>query len=160
MAKEKAVGTVASCWHHLIENAADQRTAFLQSVEQHITAATLPAVECGYQTLTEKFVGESEREFLAATNKFYPDNPVYIGAIGYGTYLSVSWYYCAPHGYDSIREELLPPPLPKLPREEELRAFMSATYQCVQQAVKDLMEELGQDAAKTQVEMKKFLEKW
>ena len=156
----------ASSWHHLIENAADKQAAFLESAEQHITAATLPAVECRYTILTEDgakvpFTGEVlDRKHLVATNKFYPDNPVYIGAMGYGTYLSVSWIYCAVPKYDLDREDYLPAALPKIPSEEELRAFMSATYDCVKKAVKELLEELGQDATKTAAEMKQFLERW
>lgn len=157
-------------WLTLVSSAAGKSDVVFDRVRGHLDAVEAPSVS--YHTETVKpglFQGlmGKKRDFLAVKNQFLSDHKMYIGARDYGTHLSVCWFLTCEPGYFKKKlsthltgsDKALSFAL-DLFDQEELNAYATAVHSCVKQAVKELMEELGQDFSKVNTKSKGFLEVW
>ena len=157
-------------WQVLIESAAGKSDVVFDRVRGHLDAVQAPSVKYHTETVKPglfKALMGKKRDFLAVTNQFLSDHKMYIGARDYGTHLSVSWFLTCEPGYFKKKlsahltgsDKALSFTL-DLFDQEELTSYATVVHNCVKTAVKELMEQLGQDFSKVNTKSKGFLEVW
>lgn len=161
---------VVDQWYTLMDGAAGKSDFIFDTTEKHLKTLEAPNVDWGYETvkpgLFKGWMGK-KREFLVVKNKGLKDHQIYVGVRDYGTDLSVSWFLTTePKYFKALVSSAVTGSIKALSfaldlfDQEELTAYVTATHHCLLKAVKELMEQSGQDFTKVNTKSKGFLEVW
>jgi hypothetical protein len=154
-------------WNALIENGAGRDTWVLDKTEEFLRQAQPPNVVGRREEVSAGMFGE-KRPFLMITHKTLREFAMFINARDFGVHLDVSWYLTVNPGFfkRAISKKLVqgdPNALSTnltLFAQQDLHAFTKVVDNCLQEAIRLLMDDLKQDYSTINRKSKGFLSVW
>jgi hypothetical protein len=162
--------TILNQWSMIIDGAAARGNEVLDSIKFHLAAAQIPG-SCQWsveEVESGGFLSKTKREFLIVRLDQFSDYRNYIGVRAYGTHLDCCRFLTVEPGFFKRQlsqaiapgeDRLLSAPK-NLLVEQDLQAWVTVVHHCVLDAVKGLMQKVGQDPAGIRRETKGFLQVW
>lgn len=150
---------VISSWGKLLYHAAGRGEMFFNLVVKHLEEADVPGISWKFEEIgaKKKLFGGAKgeiRKSLTISSEQYVGNHR-VGAEDIGTCLSISRYLTV------ADPKYLPDPnFMTLFQKEGLVIYNTVAQHAVVSAVRDLMNELGQDPTDIETQSKGFLEVW
>lgn len=162
--------TILNQWTMLVGGAAGHAQEVYADIGQRLEEARIPG-QCKW-TLDEVqsggFLAKVRREFMIVRVEQFTDHRTYIGVRDYGTNLSCCRFLTVEPGFfkreiskaiTGGEDRLLSTPKNIL-AEQDLSAWVTVVHHCVVDAIKALVQKLGQDPAGVRTETKGFLQVW
>ena len=158
---------VVEQWDQLIGHAGGKDKWVMETTEQKIKEVGDSNISCSMDEVSTGYFGE-KRDFLIVTHYRLREYAMFIGARDYGADLYVSWYLTLHPGFlkRTISKQIAQGNQNALSMnlnmflQQDLRAYVGIGNSCLQEVVKELMEELKQDYSSINRKSKGFLSVW
>lgn len=154
---------VISEWGKLLYGAAGKADTFYKLVIKHLEEAGVPGILVEYEDVGAKkglFGGTKGeiRRYLTISSSEFPLVKHRIGAEDFGTCLSISRYLSSRDV--ELAGRLMDPDTMSIFESEKLVIYNTVAQNAVVEAVRDIMNELGQDSSDIDTKSKGYLDVW
>lgn len=161
--------TILNEWSTMVDSAGPHADRVLDSIQERLGDADIPG-NCTWdvdEVKSSGWLSKVKREFLIVRLEQFSDYRMYISAREYGIHLDVCWFLTVEPGFFKrvisvqIGDSETAVSAPKnILVHQDLRAWVTVVHHAVVDAVKSLMEGLGQDKSLLRRESKGFLSVW